>query len=203
MKLYYAPGTCALACWIALEWAGADYEAVLADVKSEEYQRVNPLGAVPALDIGKERAISQASAILTYISERYPQADLGGLGTPEENLELNEIMSFLASDLHPAFWPYFFPQRYTTATDEASLTAAKEASYARIDRAMQYLDKVIGDKDHVWQNRRSIADAYAFVMVRWTAKLDKTWEDYPNIARLVKRMQDDPAVQHVLAHQSK
>ena len=20
MKLYYAPGTCALACWIALEW---------------------------------------------------------------------------------------------------------------------------------------------------------------------------------------
>ena len=26
MKLYYAPGTCAVACWIALEWAGADYE---------------------------------------------------------------------------------------------------------------------------------------------------------------------------------
>ena len=26
MKLYYAPGTCSLACWIALEWAGADYE---------------------------------------------------------------------------------------------------------------------------------------------------------------------------------
>ena len=25
MKLYYAPGTCALACWIALEWANADY----------------------------------------------------------------------------------------------------------------------------------------------------------------------------------
>ena len=45
MKLYYAPGTCALACWIALEWAGADYEAVRADYKSEEYQRINPLGA--------------------------------------------------------------------------------------------------------------------------------------------------------------
>ncbi|TFV01801.1 glutathione S-transferase, partial [Bacillus stratosphericus] len=52
MKLYYAPGTCALACWIALEWAGADYEAVRADYASEEYKRINPLATVPALDIG-------------------------------------------------------------------------------------------------------------------------------------------------------
>lgn len=42
MKLYYAPGTCALACWIALKWAGADYEAVRADYASEEYKRINP-----------------------------------------------------------------------------------------------------------------------------------------------------------------
>lgn len=55
MKLYYAPGTCALACWISIEWAKADYEAVLADYASEEYKRINPLAAVPALDIGGNR----------------------------------------------------------------------------------------------------------------------------------------------------
>jgi len=32
-KLYYAPGTCALATHIALEEAGAPYEAVLVDFR--------------------------------------------------------------------------------------------------------------------------------------------------------------------------
>ncbi|HFI0151259.1 TPA: hypothetical protein ACGO3A_002139 [Streptococcus suis] len=42
--MYYAPGTCALACWIALEWAGADYEVVKVKLGSPEYLKVNPLG---------------------------------------------------------------------------------------------------------------------------------------------------------------
>ena len=50
MKLYYAPGTCAVACWIALEWAGADYEVEKVQLGTDEYRKINPLGAVPALD---------------------------------------------------------------------------------------------------------------------------------------------------------
>ena len=48
-KLYYAPGTCALATHIALEEAGAPYEAVRVDFgsqaqRSPEYLAVNPKG---------------------------------------------------------------------------------------------------------------------------------------------------------------
>ena len=51
-KLYYAPGTCALATHIALEEAGAPYEAVLVDFRSQhqrspEYLAVNPKPAKP------------------------------------------------------------------------------------------------------------------------------------------------------------
>ncbi|MDO5104110.1 MAG: glutathione binding-like protein [Lautropia sp.] len=201
MKLYYAPGTCAIACWIALEWANGDYEAVRADYASEEYKRINPLAAVPALDIGGKRAVTQAAAILQYIADLYPAAGIGASEGLENAFELNETMSFLASDLHPAFWPFFFPQRYTTATDEAALKAVKEASYARVDRAMQHLDKLIGDTGHVYQGRRSIADAYAFAMVRWTEMLPKTWREYPNIAAFMNRMNEDKSVQHVMQAQ--
>ena len=46
-KLYYAPGTCALATHIALEEAGAPYEAVPVDFgaqaqRSPEYLTINP-----------------------------------------------------------------------------------------------------------------------------------------------------------------
>ena len=52
--LYYAPGTCALATHIALEEAGARYEAVPVDFgsqaqRSSEYLAINPKGRVPAL----------------------------------------------------------------------------------------------------------------------------------------------------------
>ncbi|MCP2041559.1 glutathione S-transferase [Neisseria sp. HSC-16F19] len=202
MKLYYAPGTCALACWIALEWAGAEYEAVKADYASEEYRRINPLAAVPALDIGKERAMTQAPAILQYIADQYPQADIGSNPGLENAFELNETLAFLASDFHPAFWPFFMPYRYTTDESEAAKTAVKEAAYARVDRAMQHLDKLIANgKGHVYQGKRSIADAYAYVMARWTTYLPKTWQAYPHVAAFMQRMEQDEAVQRVLAAQ--
>lgn len=200
MKLYYAPGTCALACWIALEWAGADYEAVRADYASAEYKRINPLGAVPALDIGGSRAMTQASAILQYIAARHPDAQIGANEGLENAFEMNETLSFLASDLHPAFWPFFMPQRYSTDESDAARQATKEASYALIDRAMQHLDKLIAaGGGHVYQGKRSIADAYAYVMVRWTTLIPKTWKEYPNVAAFMQRMEQDAAVQKVLA----
>ncbi|MDO5058306.1 MAG: glutathione S-transferase, partial [Lautropia sp.] len=143
MKLYYAPGTCALACWIALEWAGAEYEAIRADYASEEYKRINPLAAVPALDIGGQRAVTQAPAILQYIVGLHPQAGIGANEGLVNEFEMNETLSFLASDLHPAFWPLFFPQRYTTDESKEAQQKVKEAAFARIDRAMLHLDKLI------------------------------------------------------------
>src|SRR2546423_15459563 len=54
LKLYYAPGTCALASHIALEEAGAAYEIVRLNFKSDDqkkpdYLKINPKARVPAL----------------------------------------------------------------------------------------------------------------------------------------------------------
>lgn len=199
MKLYYAPGTCALACWIALEWAGADYTVEKVDPKSEAYRRINPLGMVPALDIGGPRAMTQADAILQYVAEKYPHRHLGVDGDPEQRFAFVETMAFLTGDFHPAFWPFFSPQRYTLREDEAALKDVREASHARIDRVLTHLDGLIGGAEHVYQDRRTVADPYAFVMVRWSERLPRTWRDYANVARFMTVMQADPAVERVLA----
>ncbi|SQF40160.1 glutathione S-transferase [Streptococcus ferus] len=39
-----------------------------------------------------------------------------------------------------------------------------EAAYGRIDIAMTHLDRLIGDSNHVYHEKRTIADAYAYVM---------------------------------------
>lgn len=63
MKLYCAPGTCALAPHIVLEWIGAPYEVALADLRSDDYRKINPLGMVHALQNGGSRIMAQADAI--------------------------------------------------------------------------------------------------------------------------------------------
>lgn len=198
MKLYYAPGTCARACWIALEWANADYTVENVDYSSPEYKKVNPLGMVPALDIGGKRAMTEAGAILNYIADRYPESDLGSLPGIENELEFNETMSFLTGDVHPAYWPLFFPQRFTTLTDEKSLEAAKEASYPRIDKVLKHLDDLIGDTDHVYQGKRTVADPYAFILTQWSVNTPKSWKEYPNVKRFMEKMYEDEAVKKVL-----
>lgn len=195
MKLYYASGTCALACWIALAWAKADYSVEKVNMHSDEYKAINPLAQVPAINIDG-RIFGQAGAILQYIADQNPE--LGANDGALNRLEFNEIMNFLTGDFHPAFWAYFVPQRFTTDCSETAVENAKKASYARIDRVLTHLNNLLGDSNHVYQNKRTVADAYAFVMVRWASKLEKSWRDYPNVARFMEQMMTDADVQYVL-----
>lgn len=121
MKLYYAPESCAVAIWIALEWAGAAYEVENVELGSEEYMKINPSGAVPALDTGDGKIKTQAGPLLSYIAEKYPEADLGPDEGTEERFRFEEISEFLTADYHPAFWPLFVPEEFTVSTDEDDL----------------------------------------------------------------------------------
>ena len=198
MKLYYAPGTCALACWIALEWAAADYEVEKVNPGSESYRNVNPLGMVPAIDIGGTRPMTQADAILQYIADRYTDRDLGADPGLEARFEFNEAMCFLTGDFHPAFWPFFTPERFTLRDDPESLASVRTAAYARVDRVLAYLDGLVGESGHVYRSKRTVADAYAFVMVRWSENFPESWRDYGNLAPFMEKMSSDPAVLRVI-----
>ena len=86
LKLYYAPGTCALASHIALEEAGATYETVRLSFKTEdqkkpEYLKINPKARVPSL-VTDRGIITETPAILIYIAQTFPAAKLAPLDDP-------------------------------------------------------------------------------------------------------------------------
>ncbi|MEQ8919777.1 MAG: glutathione S-transferase N-terminal domain-containing protein, partial [Roseovarius sp.] len=68
--LYYAPGACSLAPHIALEWIGAPYDAVKVTFGSKELLAVNPAGAVPTFREDDGWLLTQAGAILDYLSRK-------------------------------------------------------------------------------------------------------------------------------------
>lgn len=198
MKLYYTPGTCSVACWIALEWSGLSFEVERVKPSDPDYLKINPLAMVPALDIGEPRAMTEADAILAYIADIAPEANLGADDDALSRFKLNETMSFISADLHPAFWPWFVPSRYTVSTDQDAHKNVRAAAEMRVDRAMAHLDSLIDAQGYVYGGRRSIADALAYIMVQWTRTMEKPWSSYPGIKRLVDRMNDDPVVQRVM-----
>jgi glutathione S-transferase len=104
MKLYVLPGSCALACHIALEWADAAYELEVLtrdSLQSEQFLAVNPKAKVPALMLDANDVITEAPAVLLLIADLFPDAP------PASDLvrraKLNETLSELTSEAHPAF----------------------------------------------------------------------------------------------------
>lgn len=198
MKLYYAPGTCAVAVWIALEWMGADYEVEKVVLGSDEYKKINPSGEVPALDTGDGKIKTQAGAILSYLAEKYEESDLGPDQGLEDRFLFNELTALITGDFHPAFWPLFGPTDYTTSRDEKDLENVKQAAYKNVDTVASLIDQRLEDRDHIYKNKRTVLDPYAFVMMRWMANTPKSWKEYPNIKRFMEKMYEDPVVNKVL-----
>ncbi|MEL7448696.1 MAG: glutathione binding-like protein [Pseudomonadota bacterium] len=198
MKLYYFPGSCALAPHIVLNWVGADYEAVRVVKGDPEYRKINPLGVVPA--IHKDgKLYTQADAILHWLAASNPDARLAGDGTAESDYEINTWMAFLTGDLHPAFFPFFNPQRYTT--DENGHDAVKAAGQALVAKFYDHMEAHLQGRDFFVGDRRSIVDAYTVPMLRWGRLLDKPLREYPALNGYLRQLERDAGVRDAMIEQ--
>lgn len=197
--LFYSPGACSLAVHITLEWIGSPYEAVRVKTGSAELKAVNPTGAVPALREDDGWVLTQAGAILEYLAAKHVGARLDGGGDLRSRAELHRWCSFMTSDLHAAFWPVFMPARYTTDGSDAAKAAVVSAGLALVRKQIGVLDAHLAGREWILDGGRSVADAYAFPMIRWArAKLDDGLTAFPHVQALHDRLAGDPAVQRVL-----
>ena len=196
MKLYTSPGACSLGDHIALQWSGAAYEAQVVsrdDRKQDWYRALNPAGAVPVLQVG-DWVLTQNAAILNYIADKFPQAKLGGDGSPEGRAEVNRWLAFLNSDMHPAFHPLFGS---TAALGEAADTRAKELAKQKLRGQFERIDAQLSGGDWLVASR-SIADPYLFVVTQWAKNLGIDLAGLDNLAAFDARMAADPGVRAVL-----
>lgn len=123
----------------------------------------------------------QGDVLLKYLVHKFPSAKLGDNGTLEDAYELDHWLAFFTGDVHPAFYPFFSPNRYSVDHSDQSLHAVKEASYKLVDKVFTHLEKHLEGKTHIVSNRRTIVDVYAVPMIRWGNYLPKSLAHYPEI----------------------
>jgi glutathione S-transferase len=203
LKLYYSPGSCALASHLALEEAGATYEVSKIDFsqnqqRTPEYLKVNPKGRVPAL-ITDKGILTETPAILVYIAQTHPAAKLAPLDDPFALAKIQSFNSYLCSTVHVAHAHRVRGTRW--ADSEAAIADMKAKapsvvfdSFALIEREMFTGPWVMGDQ-------YTIADPYLYTVATWWEGDSVDPAKLPKLAAHRKRMSERPAVQRVMSAQ--
>lgn len=200
MKLYSFPGSCALATHIVLEWTGKPYEVKLIqhdDLQKPEMLKLNPNHQVPILDDGGWVLVENA-AILNYLADKFPEAKLGGDGTPRGRAEVNRWLAILNSDVHPAYKPLFGATNYLE--DKAMIEKTHANARKVLRRYFEEFNQQLAKHDWL-AGTRSIADPYLFVTLRWAHAVGVDLKGLNNLTKFEQRMRADAGVQRALKAQ--
>jgi glutathione S-transferase len=201
-KLYYAPGSCALASHIALEESGAEYKAERIDFKSNQqnspdYLAINPKGRVPSL-VTDQGILTETPAILAFIAQSFPQAKLAPLDA-FAFAKAQSFNSYLCSTVHVAHAHKL--RGYRWASEESSYADMKRkvpesvgACFALIERDMIRGPWVMGDQ-------YTICDPYLFTVGLWLDGDGIEPKAVPKVMAHRQRMSERPAVLRALAEE--
>src|SRR6266851_9858178 len=169
LKLFYAVGTCALASHIALEEAGAEYEAVRLDFRTNdqrkpEYLAINPKGRVPAL-VTDDGVLTETPAILAFVVQSFPSAGLAPTDNPFAFARVQAFNSYLCSTVHVAH--AHRTRGYRWADDAAAIAAMKMAVPRSVGECFDLIERKMFEGPWVMGEAYTVCDPYLFTLAQW------------------------------------
>jgi glutathione S-transferase len=191
MNLYFSPLACSLATRIALYEAGAEAGFIEVDPKTKrivndgsDYLKVYPLGMVPAIRLDDGALLTENAAILQYVAERFPDANLA----PRAGIErarLQQWLCFIGTELHKGLFIPLFDKKAPEGT--AASTLAKGES------RLAYLNDHLSGREFLL-DQFSVADAYLYTVLNWSMATPVKFDRFPAIQHYFERMQKRPSV---------
>lgn len=191
MKLYLSPGACSLSVHIALREGGIPHETEQVDLASkttasgDDYTRINPKGYVPALLLDDGELLTEVPALLDYIAEMRPGAELAPPAGTIGRFRFREWLAFLSSELHKTFSPLFL---------KAVPDSYKAIARGNLSRRFDFIEGHLSRNDYLLGTRYSAADGFAFTLLRWTPLVGIDPGPWPGIRDYLVRIGKRPAV---------
>jgi glutathione S-transferase len=194
LRLYWRPGTSALAPHAALAEIGVAYELIRIERETAQtdpnYLALNPLGVVPTLVDGAT-VVTESAAILLYLADRHPEANL----VPADSAELYSRLIFMTNALQTALLRFLYPERYGVE-GVREIAAAEAAGY--FDR----IDQELGGREWLVGDQRTAADLFLFMLTRWGRRLEPESWSRPNIRSHFLRTLELPGVRRMIDESS-
>ncbi|MHC5307738.1 glutathione S-transferase family protein [Bartonella sp. LJL80] len=145
-----------------LEECGADYDVRYltynGTMKAPEYLKINPMGKVPALVHG-HHVITETSAIITYLADIYPDAELA----PQNRADYYRWLFFISGPLEAALMDAALK---IDVPAEMQLTLG----YGSLGLAIKTLENWLQDRRFIAGDTFSAADIYAVAALHYGTK---------------------------------
>jgi glutathione S-transferase len=202
-KLYYIPGSAAMAPHAALEEIGVPFE--LRKVERDdvgrspaEYLAINPLGRVPALVEDDGLVLWESAAIMIHLADRHPKVKLlPPVGTPERAAAVRWLV-YLTNTIQANFMHFAYPERLVGNHAVEALRAGAERY---ILRELEHVDAQLGQGPYLLGGSFSAPDLYLFMVTRWCRRLKRKAWTLQNIGPHYQLLSERPSVKRTLAAQ--
>jgi glutathione S-transferase len=199
LKLFYGSGSCAMAPHIALEEAGAAYEAVRVDLQAGDqrqpaYLAINPKGRVPAL-VTDRGVLTENPAILAFVAQSHPAAHLAPIDDAYEFGRVQAFNSYLCATVHVAHAHRM--RGYRWADDPAALAEMKRKVPQNVGECFALIENQMLEGPWVIGEGFTICDPYLFTLASWMEGDGVDPARFPKIQDHQRRMKQRPAVRKV------
>jgi glutathione S-transferase len=197
MKLYYSPGSCSLSPHIVLKEGGFTFTTERVDLKTHQtssgaqLRDVSAKDYVPILELDNGERLTEGPAIVQYLADQRPASKLAQPAGSFERYRLQEWLNFITSELHKSFYPLF--HRDKTAVEW------QKAMEAKIAVKFDFVSAALGQRDYLFGEHFTIADAYLFTILNWTRSVNIDLGCWPVLAQYHGRVAARPKVKEAMA----
>lgn len=199
--LYWFPFSGSLAPMAMLEEVEAPYEKTLIDItkgehQSPEYQKIHPLGLVPAMQLENGEHVFESAGICMYLADRYSKYGLAPANDDPTRAVYNQWMMFLAGSIYPVYGRIAHPDWYSI--DPSQSNEIKAAANLEQRKQWMVIEKTLENQNWLLGEKFSTADIYMLMISTWEEDQKEFAEMFPNVIRVALAAAKRPAVQRAL-----
>lgn len=199
--LYYSPNTCALAPYVTLTEAGANFETRPLNFRkrqnfSPEYLQINPKHKVPSLVVDG-KTLTENVAIHQWVHRTFPNAKLLP-ADPWDELKAISLLAWCSSGLHPFLSRINNPAKVCEAAGAAE-SVVKFATEG-LNENFAIANEMLAGRDYFF-GQFTAPDAHFFWCCRRATQLQVSISGFANVSAHFQRMLERPSVKKLLAYE--
>ena len=197
-KLYYKQGTGVVVVQAILEECSVAYEKiVVADSKSPDFLALNPMGAIPALELPDGSLLTESAAMVLHISDTHPEAHLMPPSGTSERAQAYRWLLFLATSGYGAALRRFHPADNTT--DPTGAGAVEEKAGHDLHRYLAIMNDAINEGPFLFGATYTVVDPYLWMLAAWQPDRDEIYAANPKLRALVDEVLRRPVIRELAA----
>lgn len=193
--LYGAAASGSVAVEAALTLLGIPFQLIEGETWSSKAARErvggqNPMRQVPTLVMPNGETITESAAILIWLADLHPAAQLApAIGDPAR-AQFLRWMFFVSSAIYSLHW--IKPDVSRIGAPEGSRNNVVDAVHARIAFCWRTMDAQLKPSKYLLGDALSVLDLYVAVISRFGPWRERFCQEAPNMMPAIIRVDEDP-----------